>query len=80
VFESNNKAGGIQRKDPMNQTLMIIDKGMDELNIDLPLSVTNASGRNALNLNSTVKFDSEFGSRTGAFGQGRASPLLTKLP
>ena len=43
---------------------------------------TDASGRKRLNLNSTMRVDSELGSRTSPFTQGRVSPAMTfsKLP
>ena len=62
ILEINNRAGGLKRKDLMNQTLMV---EKDAGGLDFPPSVaTDASGRKALNLNSTVRLNSDLGSRT----------------
>ena len=75
MLEQKNKA---EDKDALNQTINIEKPvGLDITNIS-----TDASGRKRLNLNSTMRVDSELGSRTSPFTQGRVSPAMTfsKLP
>ena len=57
----------------------MVEKG-PAAGLDLtPSLATDASGRKALNLNSTVRLDSDLGSRTGATtGPGQFSPAWAK--
>jgi len=63
----------------MNQTALV-EKVPNDGALDFtPSLATDASGRKALNLNSTVRLDSDLGSRTGATtGPGQFSPAWAK--
>jgi len=79
IHEVYNRAGGLKKRDLMNQTAMV-EKVPDAGGFDLtPSLATDASGRKALNLNSTVRAVSDLGSRTVATtGPGHFSPSWAK--